>query len=548
MEPEKSREQLLLAEIESLRSRLTEPEATLSAIRSGEVDAFVVSEQAGDRVYALRNADPPFRVMVEGMQEGAATVDRSGTILYANAQLCRLLGRPAETLRGSFLREFLAPEEASLFEDLVAKGGGRAELGFRSDRGQPFPAQVAVNAVSDEGISAYCLIVTDLTEQKRQTATAAAEETWREANRRKDEFLAILSHELRNPLAAIGNANAMLQRLSLGEQRVRRAAELIDRQVHHLSRMVDDLLDVSRIAQGKIELRKETFDLAALVSRLVESQRLRADRLRSIRLSLPEEPFLVFADATRLSQVVTNLLNNAEKFTQENGRIDVELVRRGRDGVLTVSDDGIGIPPENLERIFDLYAQGERPPAPMEVGLGIGLTLVRNLVELHGGDVRAASEGVGRGSRFLVSLPIGADQQTRSSTSDGASASESVSASRVLIVEDHSDSAEGLAALLRISGLEVEIARDGPSALGRCRDFRPDLVLLDIGLPGMDGYEVGRRLRELLGPDARIVALTGYGHDEDRRRASEAGIDGHVLKPIRPEAIETLLRRAKRDG
>jgi PAS domain S-box-containing protein len=548
MEPEKSREQLLLAEIESLRSRLTEPEATLSAIRSGEVDAFVVSEQAGDRVYALRSADPPFRVMVEEMREGAATLDRMGTILYANAQLSRLLGRPTETLRGSFLREFLAPEEAKLFEDLLVKGGGRAELGFCSDRGQSFPAQVAMSPVSDEGVSAYCLIVTDLTEQKRQTATAAAEETWREANRRKDEFLAILSHELRNPLAAIGNANAMLQRLASDDPRVRRASELIDRQVHHLGRMVDDLLDVSRVAQGKIELRKEVFDLAALVSRLVESQRLRGHRPRSIRLSLPEEPFLVFGDTTRLSQVVTNLLNNAEKFTRENGRIDVELARQGPDAALVVSDDGIGIPPENLERIFDLYAQGERPTAPMEGGLGIGLTIVRNLVELHGGEVRAVSEGVGQGSRFLVSLPILADAQTRSSTSGGAPASESVSASRVLVVEDHADSAEGLAALLRISGLEVEIATDGPSALARCRDFRPDLVLLDIGLPGMDGYEVGRRLRELLGSDARIVALTGYGHDEDRRLASEAGIDEHVLKPIRPEAIETLLRRTKRDG
>jgi CheY-like chemotaxis protein len=182
----------------------------------------------------------------------------------------------------------------------------------------------------------------------------------------------------------------------------------------------------------------------------------------------------------------------------------------------------------------------------MEGGLGIGLTLVRNLVELHGGEVRAVSEGVGRGSRFLVSLPILADEQTRTSMSEEAPAPESVPPSRVLVVEDNADSAEGVAALLRISGLEVEIAADGPSALKLCRDFRPDLVLLDIGLPGMDGYEVGRRLRQILGADARIVALTGYGHDEDRRRASRAGIDEHVLKPIRPEAIEALLRRAKR--
>jgi PAS domain S-box-containing protein len=547
MEPEKSREQLLLAEIEALRSRLSEPEATLSAIRDGEVDAFVVSEPAGERVYALRSADPPFRAMVEEMREGAATLDANGTILYANAQLSRLLGRATELLRGSSLHEFLPAEDSKTLETLLG-AGGRGEITLRTEIGRLFPAHVALSSVPEGGIAASCLVVTDLTEQKRQTATAAAEETWREANRRKDEFLAMLSHELRNPLAAIGIASELLKRLVSEDARIRRATEVIDRQVHYLVRMVDDLLDVSRIAHGKIALRKESCDLVGLVARVVETHRLRGDRQRTMRLSLPEEPVSVFADPTRIAQIVTNLLSNAQKFTRESGHIDVELIRRDRTAVLTVRDDGVGIPPENLERIFDLYAQVDRPPAPSEGGLGIGLTLVRKLVELHGGEAHAESDGVGCGSAFVVTLPILPRPEVLAVEQDKSPGVETPAARRILVVEDHADSAEGLAALLRLSGHEVEIAGDGPAALARCRDFTPDLVLLDIGLPGMDGHAVGRQLRETLGPRTRIVALTGYGQLEDRQRTTDAGIDEHVVKPLRPEAIERLLQGSKGRG
>jgi signal transduction histidine kinase/CheY-like chemotaxis protein len=426
--------------------------------------------------------------------------------------------------------------------------GGRGEITFRDAVGRLFPVQASISPVRDEGLAASCLVATDLTEQKRQTATAAAEETWREANRRKDEFLAVLSHELRNPLAAIGIASEILKRLVSEDARVRRATEVVDRQVHHLARLVDDLLDVSRIASGKIALRRESIDLGPLVSRAFETCRLAAGPERSMRLSLPDEAVSIFGDPTRLSQVVVNLLSNAEKFTRENGRIDVELIRRGQMAVLSVRDDGIGIPPENLERIFDLYTQIDRPPAPSERGLGIGLTLVRKLVELHGGDVRAESAGVGCGSAFFVSLPLLPRPEVLPVVPRGNAADETPRTRRILVVEDHEDSAESLAELLRLSGHAVAVASDGPSALALCADFRPEMVLLDIGLPGMDGYEVGRRIREQLGPDLWIVALTGFGQEQDRRRSAEAGIDHHVLKPVRPGAIEDLLRRSKNDA
>ena len=543
METPSRRERELMAEIEFLRARLAEPEETLAAIREGKVDAFVVSEPVGDRVYALRSADPPFRVMVEEMREGAATVDPRGTILYANGQLARMLHRPLELLRGSSLFEFLRPEDRPAFETFLAQPrGGRGEITFRSETGGLFPAQVSISPVRDEGQTAFCLIVTDLTEERRETARSVAEETWKEANRRKDEFLAILSHELRNPLATIGNASEILAQLASDDTRVRWATEIIERQVHHLGRMVDDLLDVSRIANGKIELRTETFDLAKLVARVVEAHSLSRERRRVVGLSIPPAPVPVEADPTRLAQVVANLLNNAEKFTRETGRIDVELTSRAGWAELSIRDDGVGIPAENLEKIFDLFAQIDRPLTSSEGGLGIGLTLVRKLLELHGGAVHAESAGVGRGSVFRVSLPLAVNQALAARPSTDESLAPSRPARRILIVEDHAESAESLAVLLRISGHEVDVASDGPAALARCRELQPDLVLLDIGLPGMDGYEVGRRLREMLGPDVRIVALTGYGQEEDRRRSAEAGIDQHVLKPIRPEMIERLAR------
>ena len=550
-DPAKERERILLAEIEWLRNQLAEPQATLSAIRSGEVDAFVISERTGERVYALQSGDPPYRLIVEEMQEGAGTLSEDGTILYANRRLAELLRVPVERLRGRSFLDFVSPKDtAALRSILEGADVQRAELALLKNDHESFCALLAASAVRQEDFTVYSIIVTDLTEQKRQMAQDAVSAATQEADRRKDEFLAMLSHELRNPLAAITNAIQILDQPATTPDQVGWARDLIDRQTRQLSRMVDDLLDVSRIAIGKIELRMETVDLGMLLRRVVESQRASFDeRRRVLSLAVPGNgTCLVRADPERLAQVIANLLDNALKYTGENDRIWVILSEGEGRAQLSVGDSGAGIPSEMLERIFEQFTQVDPTRTPARGGMGLGLTLVRKLTELHGGSVEARSEGPGRGSEFIVSLPL----LPRAQVSPAPAREETPAAPgrprKILIVEDHRDSAEGLATLLRMAGHDVSTVADGPSALACCRTVRPDSVLLDIGLPGMDGYEVARRLRELLGSDLLIVALTGYGQQRDRQRSFESGIDHHVLKPFRAEAITELLGRPVESG
>jgi PAS domain S-box-containing protein len=486
--------------------------------------------------------------MVEEMKEGAATLESNQTILYANRRLAELLGESPERLRGSVFREFVAREALTDWESLLAGShAGRGEILLRKDGGSTFPAQVAVAAFQEDQVSAFCIVITDLTEQKTHAAAAAAEEAWREADRRKNEFLATLGHELRNPLAAIANSIEILEQLGPPEPRLQRARAVIRRQVQHVGRMVDDLLDVSRIETGKIELRREAVDICRLVSRVAEAhRRMFEERRRALTLSIPSEPLLVHADPTRLAQVVANLLDNALKFTDEDGLVRVTLAPQAGEAVLTVRDTGIGISPETLPRIFDLFSQGDRLRAATQTGLGIGLALVRRLVEVQGGTIAARSDGAGLGSEFEVRLPSREAPQDAVPAADRTVGPADARPQRILIVEDHVDSADGLATLLRLRGHEVMAVYDGPSALSGAGEFQPETVLLDIGLPGMDGYEVGRRLRDTLGDGVLIVALTGYGQDEDRRRSAEARIDHHVLKPVRSDVLEELLNRRSR--
>ena len=543
-----SREQELLEEIERLKSRLAEPEDTLAAIRAGEVDAFVVTEKLGEKVYVLKDAAPPYRLMVEEMKEGAATLDSRQTILYANRRLAELLERSPASLRGSSFRDFVARESVEGWELLLAgANAGRGEVLLRTDSGAWFPAQVAVTAFEEEQVSAFCVVVTDLTEEKALTASAAAQDAWRVADRRKNEFLAVLGHELRNPLAAIANSVEILEQLGPPVPRLQWARDVIRRQAQHIGRIVDDLLDVSRIATGKIELRRENVDICALAARVADGYRqLFEERRRSLTLSIPPGPaLLVHADATRLAQVIGNLLDNAVKFTDEGGRAWLTVAAQEDRVVLTVRDTGIGIAPESLSGLFELFAQGDRSRATSQPGLGIGLALVRKLLELQGGTIAAQSAGPGLGSEFSVSLPLVKASDAAPSRTAKATRQDASRPQRILIVEDHVDSAEGVATLLRLDGHEVRAVYDGPSALSCVTEFAPETVLLDIGLPGMDGYEVARRLRATLGSEVLIIALTGYGQDEDRRRSEEAEIDHHVLKPLRSEALADLLRRGR---
>jgi CheY-like chemotaxis protein/two-component sensor histidine kinase len=310
-------------------------------------------------------------------------------------------------------------------------------------------------------------------------------------------------------------------------------------------RLVDELLDVSRITRGKIELRRELVDLATAVRRAVDVQRALLDeRGHRLRLSLPGEPLVLEADPTRLEQILSNLLSNAAKYTPGPGTIDFHVTREGAQAVIRVRDDGIGIRPEMLDRVFELFAQADRLPERVQEGLGIGLTLVRSLTGLHGGTVSASSDGPGRGSEFVVRLPcLPAQEKSARPVPRARTGADDARRRRVLVVDDNPDSAESLALLLQIEGHDVWTAHDGLSALAAAREHRPEVVLLDIGLPaGMDGYEVAQRMRPEAGlEDMLIVAVTGYGQAEDKRRAADAGFDGHLVKPVDIDKLWQLL-------
>ncbi|HVT39140.1 MAG TPA: response regulator [Gemmatimonadaceae bacterium] len=365
----------------------------------------------------------------------------------------------------------------------------------------------------------------------------------READRRKDEFLALLAHELRNPLAPVRNAVDIMRLKDYQDPDLIWCRNVIERQANHLTRLVDDLLDISRITQGKIKLRVEPTRIDAVVNGAVETSRPLIDSLKhELVIALPESPVWVRGDEVRLTQVIANLLVNAAKYQAERGRIELTVACEPEWVAITVRDRGIGIEPELLTEVFDLFSQGERTADRRQGGLGIGLSVVKNLVEMHGGNVHVASEGRGRGSEFVVRLPriTEATNGTRTHAADVASAPTGPPR-RILVVDDNRDAAEGLAALLRLRGHEVLVAHDGPMALDITATEQPSVVLLDIGLPEMDGYEVCRRLRQQGLADAQIIAMTGYGQDRDRQRSKEAGFNTHMVKPVDIGEIITLL-------
>lgn len=363
-----------------------------------------------------------------------------------------------------------------------------------------------------------------------------------DADRRKDEFLAMLGHELRNPLAPVTTALQLMRLHSDEPLRVTRARETIERQVEHMTRLIDDLLDVSRITRGKIELRQEAVILSTLVARAVEAARPVIDeRGHRLILDLPDEPITLSADPARLEQVLANLLNNAAKYTDVGGRIWVRAFAGAGQLTLSVKDDGAGLTPAMKSRVFDLFVQGPEMRAYARGGLGIGLTLVRRLVEMHGGTVEVRSEGPGEGSEFIVRLPIRPAAQVATNGHTTGVAVEALPKRRILVVDDNVDAADALAELLRDYGHDVRAVHDGPSAIEQAALHCPDMVLLDIGMPGFDGYEVARRMRTDLGLKATLVALTGYGEARHRRLSRDAGFDEHVTKPVDIRKLEKLL-------
>ncbi|MBC8088662.1 MAG: response regulator [Phycisphaerae bacterium] len=391
------------------------------------------------------------------------------------------------------------------------------------------------------------LRVAERTAELESAMLKQRELTWQlqKADRHKDEFLALLGHELRNPLAPVRNA-VTLMRLSdtSSDAQLAWCVDVIERQANQLTRLVDDLLDVSRVSQGKIKLRRQPVDIATIVHAAVEVSRPVIDeRHHSLEIRIDGDPMFVMGDSARLCQVIANLLNNAAKYQDEGGQIVLGVTRKGETIEIQVADGGIGIAPEMLGEVFEMFSQGERTPDMAQGGLGIGLSLVKKLVEMHGGSVHAHSDGADRGARFVVGLPSVEAQAVHagSTTREAPRIQLPGQRQRVLVVDDNRDAAESLAALLRRSGYEVTVVHDGARGLEIAATEKPGVVLLDIGLPGMDGYEVCRQLRAAHQDRMQIIAMTGYGQERDRQRAHAAGFDKHTVKPVDYATILELL-------
>jgi signal transduction histidine kinase/CheY-like chemotaxis protein len=422
-------------------------------------------------------------------------------------------------------------------------GFSQGETHVQKADGALVPVFLTLNALPPDTGAAVGLLVTDLTTQRHHEKLNALLEALKESDRRKNEFLAMLAHELRNPLAPIRNALQILRLTGGDSKAVRSASEMMERQVGQMVRLVDDLLDVSRISRGKIELRKERIELASVVHHAVEASRsLYKNMNHEMTVTLPPKQIYLNADPTRLAQAVGNLLNNACKFTDRGGRISLTVEREGEQAVIRVRDSGIGIAAEELPRIFDMFTQLDTSLERSVSGLGIGLTLVKSLVEMHGGTVEAHSAGKYQGSEFVVRLPIMVKTPKPPPPEPTVSAPPLTTARRILVVDDNRDSALSLALLLRLSGHETHTAFDGLEAVEAAATFKPDVILLDIGLPKLNGYEACRRIREQpSGKSMVLIALTGWGQDEDRRKSQEAGFDFHLIKPVGLVALAKLL-------
>jgi signal transduction histidine kinase len=414
----------------------------------------------------------------------------------------------------------------------------RFDVPMRSEAGSPTTVDFYVAPVrgSEGGIEQLVVSATE-------TATRPPEAALLAGDRRKDEFLAMLAHELRNPLAPLRNAAALLRLTDEGHPQRTALSSLVDRQVRHMSRLLDDLLDASRIHQGKIALANEPVELRTLLAQTLEGNRAMTDaRGQQVVLSLPEQPVWLQADPVRITQIVENLLINAAKFTEVQGTITISLTTAQGQGRLSVADNGQGIDPELLPRVFDLFTQGARSLDRSQGGLGIGLSLVRNLVSLHGGTVTAASEGDGRGSEFIVTLPLLDDPPKPAPPPQPAVPATPFHARRVLVVDDNEDAAESMAELLAMKGHEARAVTRSQEALDLAREFAPEVILLDIGLPEIDGFELAQMLRQIPGTrTSLLVAVTGYGQPEDRTATDAAGFDHHLVKPVSLRQIEELL-------
>ena len=487
---------------------------------------------------AVRLRERQLRTLAENTPDILSRFDRQLRHVYVNQAATEVTGLSNQQFIGRTHREIGIPAELcdqwerALRETFTDGQRRRLVFTYPGERGARHYDSLLIPEMGDSGtIETVLSVAHDATETQRSALILE------EASRRKDEFLAMLAHELRNPLAPIRNASEILARKLADDPQMKRTVNLVKRQVTHLARLVDDLLDVSRITQGRIELRRAPQELAPILAQARESvEPLLREKKHVLLVSTSFEPLYVYGDHARLVQSVANVLTNAAKYTDPGGEIRLELRRQSEQAVIVVSDTGVGIAPELLPRVFDLFVQGDRSLDRSQGGLGIGLSVVKRLVEMHHGRVTACSEGPGRGSVFEIHLPlIEAPAGSQAHPSD-----RTIQTKRILIVDDNVDAANSLAEMLQIDGHITEVVYTGRDALS-CALARPaDVILLDIGLPDMNGYEVAARMRPKIGP-AQLIALTGYGQTEDVRKATEAGFDAHLIKPVDFDELERII-------
>ncbi len=611
--PLKAESRPLARENERLRARLEQLEETLRAVRTGEVDALVVETDGGDRVFTLKSADQTYRMMVEEMQTGAATLSADAVVLYCNPCLATLLDVPVETVLGAALSSFLDEQGAVSLSGMLQDAGSgvaRAEVSFRKGDGS-VPTHVSLTPLSLGGTRVFCMVVTDLTERRRreeeraqlereQSARAAAEEAQRtaleeierrkgieaalrqaekqrtellkleriarteaeDANRLKDEFLATLSHELRSPLNAVVAWAHILTNPGLDPATAKRAVETIDRNARAQAQLVADILDVSGIITGRCQMSFGTVRLSDVIEAAANTMRPGA-QAKSIQIDLAIDPAVapVRGDASRLQQVVWNLLANATKFTPAGGRVQVRLRNAGAGSELSVTDDGPGIDPAFMPYVFDRFRQADSSSTRRHTGLGLGLAIVRHLIELHGGTVEARNREDQPGAIFLVRLPRPQDASgDEASIEQGAPASAregraqpapSLHDVNVMVVDDEDDTLQAMAIGLGRHGARVTTASSASAALDALARERPQVLVADIGMAEEDGYALLQKVRALTferGGATPAIALTGHASEQDRVDALRAGFQIHVAKPVTPAdlaaAVATLVAPA----
>jgi PAS domain S-box-containing protein len=521
-------------------------EAVRRAGRRGIAERERAEEALRHSADALRRQTDQFATLVEHIPDIVARLDRDLRFVYISPSVQEATGTPPDAYIGKPRTNGGIPDAFARERDALSRKAfetGQAQtlvLPIETPSGvRLFETRLIPEFAPDGAVESLMTLTRDVTQLKQ------AEEALRESNRRKDEFLATQAHELRGPLAPLANMLQILKREGVDADALRQARDVMGRQLGQMTRLVDDLLDVSRISLGKIELRRQRLELASVVRAAMETCRPLADRSgHDVTAELPPEPIHLDGDPVRLAQVLGNLLNNACKFTEPPGRIRLTAARDGDDVVIRVEDAGVGIPRDKLESVFELFTQVNTTLERAHGGLGIGLTLVRRLVKMHGGAVTAHSDGPGRGSQFVVRLPV-ATSVNGKPTAAGPAASDDerfrTILRRILVVDDNRDAAHSLARLLKLDGHDVHTAHDGEEAVAAARNVNPDLILLDIGLPKLNGYDACRKIRQLAGPRPVVVALTGWGQAEDRQRSRDAGFDVHLVKPVDYQRLTALV-------